>query len=186
MARRTIRKGGRIGKGYNYVFETGEVTFSNDPNIPVGSNVYRDNVRRDQRKPEVRKKDKVLINPTDDDQNRVRKIIGDLIGVEGPDDLMSKIIQSLKNSVTPIPVPGKFYTFIYTAQTPNIVYDQHPLIACTEIYNSDSGIGFIGFNYHWGMMRRYRLDRADTLFYEVDAGEIADLREIPYAKFLNT
>ena len=39
---RTIKSGGRVGSKYFYVYETGEVTSSNDPNIEVGSNVYDD------------------------------------------------------------------------------------------------------------------------------------------------
>jgi len=99
---------------------------------------------------------------------------------------MSKILEAVKDSVTPVPIPGKFYTYIYTARSPNIQYDQHPLIACTDIYSVPNDFAFIGFNYHWGKIRNYKLSRADTQFYEIYAGEIADLREIPYGKFLNT
>lgn len=125
--------------------------------------------------------------PTDDDQNRVRRIVGDLIGIETPEVLMSKITEALKNSVTLVPIPEKFYTFRYRAETPNIRYDQHPLIYCENISNSkDGNLYFQGPNYHWPMQRVYRIDRVIGNLYEVDAGEIADLREIPYAKFLNT
>ena len=171
---RTIRKGGKIGKGYNYVLETGEVTYSNDPNIPVGSNVYKEGIRKDLRSPRQR--------PTDDDANRIRNIINDLIGVEDPEDLMLEIMNALKDTVTPIPDVGKFYTFVYNAKTPNIKYDQHPLIACTEVYST----GFTGLNFHWGKYRKYTWNEVAGQLYIVDAGEIADLREIPYAKFLNT
>jgi len=171
---RTIRKGGRIGKGYNYVVETGEVTYSNDPNIPVGSNVYKEGIRKDLRRPNQR--------PTDDDANRIRNIINDLIGVEDPEDLMLEIMNALKDTVTPVPDVGKFYTFVYNAKTPNIRYDQHPLIACTEVYST----GFTGLNFHWGKYRKYTWNEVAGQLYIVDAGEIADLREIPYAKFLNS
>ena len=171
---RTIRKGGRIGKGYNYVVETGEVTYSNDPNIPVGSNVYKEGIRKDLRRPNQR--------PTDDDANRIRNIINDLIGVEDPEDLMLEIMNALKDTVTPVPDVGKFYTFVYNAKTPNIRYDQHPLIACTEVYST----GFTGLNFHWGKYRKYTWNEVAGQLYIVDSGEIADLREIPYAKFLNS
>jgi len=171
---RTIRKGGRIGKGYNYVVETGEVTYSNDPNIPVGSNVYKEGIRKDLRRPNQR--------PTDDDANRIRNIINDLIGVEDPEELMLEIMNALKDTVTPVPDVGKFYTFVYNAKTPNIRYDQHPLIACTEVYST----GFTGLNFHWGKYRKYTWNEVAGQLYIVDAGEIADLREIPYAKFLNS
>jgi len=171
---RTIKRGGRTGKSYLYVAQTGEVTYSSDPNIKVGSNVYDDGVLKNPNR------------PTDDDNNRVRNIVGNLIGIETPDELMSKILEAVKDSVTPVPIPGKFYTYIYTARSPNIQYDQHPLIACTDIYSVPNDFAFIGFNYHWGKIRNYKLSRADTQFYEIYAGEIADLREIPYGKFLNT
>ena len=174
MAKRTIRKGGRIGKGYNYVLQTGEVTYSNDPSIPVGSNVYDSGVRKDIRKPKDR--------PTDDNANRVRRIIGDLIGIESPEYLMVKIREALKDTVVQIPTEGKFYTYVYRAKTPGIVYDLHPLIACTEVYGS----GFTGINFHWGKYRKYTWEEIQTNLYEVDAGELEDLREIPYAKFLNS
>ena len=174
MAKRTIRKGGKIGKGYNYVLQTGEVTYSNDPSIPVGSNVYDSGVRKDIRKPKDR--------PTDDNANRVRRIIGDLIGIESPEYLMVKIREALKDTVVQIPTEGKFYTYVYRAKTPGIRYDLHPLIACTEVYGS----GFTGINFHWGKYRKYTWEEIQTNLYEVDAGELEDLREIPYAKFLNS
>ena len=174
MAKRTIRKGGKIGKGYNYVLQTGEVTYSNDPSIPVGSNIYDSGEKRDIRKPEDR--------PTDDNANRVRRIIGDLIGNESADDLMTKIREALRDTVVQIPTEGKFYTYVYRAKTPGIVYDLHPLIACTEVYGS----GFTGINFHWGKYRKYTWEEIQTNLYEVDAGELEDLREIPYAKFLNS
>ena len=187
MKRRTIRKGGKIGKGYNYVFETGEVTFSNDPNIPVGSNVYRDNLRRDQRKPELKERDKIKINPTDDNANRVRKILEDLIGIKNSDDKMMAILEAVKDTVTPVPIPYKYYTFVYNAETPNILYDQFPLIYCEDISQSKDGyIYFSGLNFHFPMRRVYRIDRVVGQLYEVDVGEISDLIEITYAKFLNT
>ena len=72
---RTIRKGGRLGRGYNYVLETGEVTYSNDPNVPIGSNVYDEGIRKDARRS--------IQRPTDDDANRVRRVLQRLIGTEG-------------------------------------------------------------------------------------------------------
>ena len=39
-----------------------------------------------------------------------------------------------------VPEPGQFYTFIYTAKTPNIRYDEFPLIACTDVEQWDSKV----------------------------------------------
>ena len=55
-------------------------------------------------------------------------------GTKDPEDLMLFIMEVLKEEVL-YPEPGKFYTFVYNPKTPNIEYDQHPLIACTELYN---------------------------------------------------
>jgi len=116
---RTIKRGGRTGRSYYYVSQTGEVTYSSDPNIKVGSNVYDDGVLKNPNR------------PTDDDNNRVRNIVNNLKG-KTSDDKMLEILEAVKGSATPVPIPGKFYTYIYIAKTPNIRYDQHPLIACTN------------------------------------------------------
>jgi len=120
--------------------------------------------------------------PTDDNQNRVRRIMNDLIGIESQIYLMKRIREALKDTVVPVPDEGKFYTYVYKAKTPGIRYDMHPLIACTEVYNT----GFTGLNFHWGTYRKYTWEEIKSNLYEVDAGELADLREIPYALFLNS
>ena len=69
---RNIKSGGRLGKKYFYVYETGEVTSSNDPDIEVGSNVYDDGVRKDIREEEDRPTD------TDENVNRIRGVVDSL------------------------------------------------------------------------------------------------------------
>ena len=59
-----------------------------------------------------------------------------------PEDLMLIIIDVFKEEVI-YPEPGNFYTFIYNPKTPNIDYDQHPLIACTDLQKW----GFRGMNF---------------------------------------
>ena len=120
--------------------------------------------------------------PTDDNSNRIRRIMNELVGIESQIYLMSRIREALEDTATPVPDEGKFYTYIYRAKTPGIKYDRHPLIACTEVYGS----GFTGINFHWGKYRKYTWEEIKSNLYEVDAGELADLREIPYALFLNT
>jgi hypothetical protein len=61
-----------------------------------------------------------------------------------PEDMMLEIMQLLNDTVEPIPEPGKYYTFVYNPKTPNINYDQHPLIACIELQRW----GFKAFNFH--------------------------------------
>ena len=52
---------------------------------------------------------------------------------------------------TIVPDPDKYYTFIYKAKTPGIVYDAHPVVKVGAIFKW----GFIGFNFHWGEARQY-------------------------------
>ena len=48
-----------------------------------------------------------------------------------PEEIMLLIMEIFTIEVL-YPEPGKFYTFVYNAKTPNETYDQHPLIACME------------------------------------------------------
>ena len=166
-----IRSGGRIGRKYFYRSETGEVTSSSDPNIPVGSNVYDDGLRRDQRAPKI-----------EEDDNRILRIRTDLIGVERPGELMYNIIKALEDTKTRQLSPGKYYTYIYRAKTPNILYDLHPLIMMGDF--NMNGKGFFGFNYHWGKVRQYTFPEVQDGFYEVTTEEFNTLRSINYARFI--
>ena len=84
--------------------------------------------------------------------NRIERIRADLNNkTNDPEEMMIEIMDALKDTVTPIPDVGKYYTFVYNPKTPNITYDQHPLIACTEIYQW----GFKGLNFHWEKTRSY-------------------------------
>jgi hypothetical protein len=115
-------------------------------------------------------------NPTDDNQNRVRSIIDNIIGIEDPDDLMRQIRNILQESGR-VPQVGKYYTFVYSPKTPNIQYDRNPLVAVTDVYNW----GFKGINFHWGGMRQYTWNEVVGSLYEVYSEELADLREVPFA-----
>jgi len=81
----------------------------------------------------------------------------------------------------PIPDVGDYYTFIYNAKTPGIEYDQHPLIACLEIYKW----GFKGLNYHWGQVRNYTWEEVPGFLHVVRNSELQDLRDIGYAYFIS-
>ena len=81
--------------------------------------------------------------------NRIEPIKQDLLSTNDPEDLMLMIMDAINDTVTPIPEVGKFYTFVYNAKTPGKQYDQHPLIACTEL----KSWGFKGINYHWNATR---------------------------------
>jgi len=98
-----------------------------------------------------------------------------------PEEMMMKIMELLSGTVTPIPDVGGFYTFIYNAKTPNIRYDQHPLIACTEVMRW----GFRGINLHLRKSRQYTWDEVAGQLYIVQYDEVDDLMKIPYRKMID-
>ena len=112
--------------------------------------------------------------------NRIEEIKEELETTNDPEDLMLMIMEALKGTVSPIPEVGKFYTFVYNAKTPRIRYDQHPLIACTDLQQW----GFKGLNFHWRQSRNYTWEELAGQLYIVDYEELDDLLAIPYAKFL--
>tara|TARA_B100002019_G_scaffold251935_1_gene232623 strand:+ start:80 stop:478 length:399 start_codon:yes stop_codon:yes gene_type:complete len=110
--------------------------------------------------------------------SRVNDIVKNLIGGEDPDDLMIKILEALPQTEI-IPESGSYYTFIYSPKTPNIEYDQHPLVAVTDIFSW----GFKGFNYHWNEMRQYTWNEVVGSMHVVRRSELEDMRTIPYQRF---
>ena len=83
--------------------------------------------------------------------NRIEPIIDELNETHDQEDQMLMIMEALNNTVTPIPEVGQFCTFVYNAKTPGISYDQHTLVAVTELYRW----GFRGLNFHWRDYRQY-------------------------------
>jgi len=117
--------------------------------------------------------------PTDDNSNRIRSVMSNIIGTEDPDDLMIELMGVLDEGGK-IPESGKYYVFVYQPKTPNIRYDQNPLVAVTDIFSW----GFRGINYHWGKVRQYTWNEIVGQIYEINSEELADAREIPFAKYL--
>ena len=118
--------------------------------------------------------------PTDDKDNRVRSVVYRLIGTEDPDDLMIELMQVLGDTVTPVPDVGKYYIFVYNPKTSGIQYDQNPLVAVTDVFRW----GFRGINLHIGGYRQYTWTEVAGNLYEIYPDELADVREIPFGKFL--
>ena len=116
----------------------------------------------------------------DTPSNRIEAIKEELETTNDPEDLMLMIMDALKDTVSPIPEVGKFYTFVYNAKTPRIQYDQHPLVACTDLQQW----GFKGLNFHWRQSRNYTWEELAGQLYIVQYDELDDLLAIPYAKFL--
>lgn len=110
--------------------------------------------------------------------SRFQPIVDSLTGLENPDDLMIQIMEILE-VIELIPEPGKFYTFVYKPKTPNIRYDEFPLIACTEVQRW----GFKGFNFHWNLSRNYTWEEVQGQLHEVYANELEDARSLSYASF---
>ena len=101
-------------------------------------------------------------------------------GTNDQEDMMLEIMDLLKDTVTPIPDVGTICTFVYNAKTPDIRYDQHPLVAVTELFQW----GFRGLNFHWRDYRQYTWEELAGQVYIVQRNELDDLLAIPYAKFV--
>ena len=115
---------------------------------------------------------------TDDSKNRVRSVVDNLNGKESADDIMLELLDVLEESKGP-PVSGKYYIFVYNPKTPNIIYDQNPLVGVTDIFQW----GFRGINFHWGESRQYTWSEVAGSLYEVSKSELKDLQELPFANF---
>ena len=113
--------------------------------------------------------------------NRIEAVYEDLEkSINDPEEMMLIIMEALNDTVTPIPEVGQFYTFIYNAKTPDITYDQHPLIACTDLQSW----GFRGLNFHWRQSRNYTWEELAGQLYIVDYIELDELLRFPYGKFI--
>ena len=112
--------------------------------------------------------------------NRIEAIKDKLNGTSNPEDMMLEIMGALNNTVEAIPSVGKYYTFVYNAQTAGKQYDQHPLVAVTDIFSW----GFRGINFHWQSSRNYTWNELAGQLYMVKSIELDDLLAIPYAKFI--
>ena len=110
--------------------------------------------------------------------SRIRSVRDNLIGTEDADDLMFKIISVLTEG-NKIPEVGNFYVFVYNPKTPNIRYDQNPLVAVTEVLEW----GIRGINFHWDDYRQYTWQEVAGQLYEVYDDELTDLEQIPFANF---
>ena len=111
--------------------------------------------------------------------NRI-EAIKDKLTSSDPEDLMLEIMDALSNTVEAIPSVGNYYTFVYNAKTAGKQYDQHPLIACTDLFRW----GFRGINFHWQSSRNYTWEELTGEVYMVKSIELDDLLSIPYAKFI--
>jgi len=119
-----------------------------------------------------------MAQPTDDKENRIRSVMNNIVGTEDPDDVMLELISALEEGGK-VPESGNYYVFVYQPKTPNIQYDQNPLVAVTDVFSW----GFRGINFHWGEVRQYTYQEIVGQIYEIYTDELADARELPFAKF---
>ena len=96
------------------------------------------------------------------------------------EEMMLEIMELLSDTVTPIPDVGMLCTFVYNAKTPGISYDQHPLVAVTEVLKW----GFKGINFHLRKSRQYTWNELAGQVYIIKNEELDDLLAIPYAKMV--
>ena len=101
-----------------------------------------------------------------------------MTGTESADDLMLAVMNALRESGK-VPTAGNYYCFVYNPKTPNIQYDQNPLVAVSNVFSW----GFKGLNFHWGNVRQYTWQEVIGNLHIVNSTEVESLRTIPFAKF---
>ncbi len=109
--------------------------------------------------------------------DRIDEAKQEILSAVSPDDRMLEILEILSETEL-VPEAGKYYTFVYQPKTPDIEYDEFPLVAVTDIFQW----GFRGINFHWGGFRQYTWDEVIGQLHIVSNEEIQSLRGIPYAK----
>lgn len=109
--------------------------------------------------------------------SRVSQLKRKLDGSEDAELIMMNILEVFRD-IEYVPDRGKYYTFIYYPKTEGIRYDEHPLVAVTDIERW----GFRGFNYHWGQVRNYTWQEVVGDLHLVESNEIEYLRSLPYGK----
>ena len=96
-----------------------------------------------------------------------------------PERCMSLLMGNYSGPSVIVPNPNKYYTFVYVAKTPNIQYDQHPLILCGDVFQW----GFTGFNFHWEQIRRYTWQECRSNLLEISEQEFETVKSLPTARF---
>ena len=112
--------------------------------------------------------------------NRIEPILKNLNNTTNTENQMEMIMEALNDTVTPAPEGGTICTFVYNAKTPGITYDQHPLVAVTDLFSW----GFRGLNSHWQEYRQYTWEERAGQVYILNRTELDDLLSIQYGKFI--
>ena len=77
-----------------------------------------------------------------------------------------------------VPEPNKYYTFVYKAKTPNIMYDQHPAVICGNVFRW----GFTGYNIHHQDIRQYSWGEVRTNLFELTEEEFQTIESMNTAR----
>ena len=112
--------------------------------------------------------------------NRIEPILKNLNDTTNTENQMEMIMEALNDTVTPAPDEGTICTFVYNAKTPGITYDQHPLVAVTDLFSW----GFRGLNFHWQKYRQYTWEELAGQVYILNRTELDELLSIQYGKFI--
>jgi hypothetical protein len=117
--------------------------------------------------------------------SRILQIQRMIKGVTDPEEIMLELMEVLTETEI-VPDVGNYYTYIFNAKTPNITYDQHPLVAVLEIFNW----GFRGLNFHWQdinpsqCVRNYTWAEIPGRLHTIYKDEIEYIKGINYSKFI--
>ena len=106
--------------------------------------------------------------------SRLSGIVEDFFGGEDADDIMQEVLGALSEGGAP--QVGKYYTFVYRPKTPNLRYDEYPLVAVTSVFSW----GFKGINFHWGESRQYTFQEIVGGLYNIEDEEIDDARNLSF------
>lgn len=101
---------------------------------------------------------------------------------DGQPEYNMKVLMRALGPPLIVPEPDKYYVFVYKAKTPNLMYDAHPFIMCTNVFKW----GFTGFNYHWEDFRRYSWLEVISNLYEITEEEVNTMRNFPIKRIKST
>ena len=97
--------------------------------------------------------------------NRIESNIQEFKSEKDLEDRMDLILYALNDTVAP---------------TPKLEYDQHPLVAVSDIFPW----GFRGINFHLRDYRQYTWQELGTQVYVVQQEELDDLMSLNYKKMV--
>ena len=89
---------------------------------------------------------------------------------------MQRLLSTLDSTGT-VPEVDKYYVFVYKAKTKGIMYDAHPFVIVTGVFQW----GFSGYNLHWEESRRYSWNEVVSNLYVVPDEELTSVSNYPIA-----